>query len=305
MNIQSEPILHLCIPTFNRAHLLEMSLNSLQQQANDNDRWRVLVVNNNSTDDTQQRLQRLQQQWARLNVVFENQQGSAIARNRGLAECRKGWILYIDDDCTFPSDYVDRALDVIDRYAPAMFGGPCYPRYDHQPPYWWRDDYGIYSHPKLTGRSNRISLSGGNICFALDALQQIGGFDPRLGIHGKRLGFGEETAVEAQILHKYPPEAIQFDLKLFVYHLVRAEKYQWSFLLHEHLLRGIARARIRRLQATLTEATGQPIAPPSLLVTNYQPPQAKRNWHPLGILYENGLPLVRLLGFAVGYLCRL
>ncbi len=304
--MQSTPILHLCIPTFNRARLLEAAINSLRQQANDSARWRVVVVNNHSTDDTAERLQHLQQQWPRLITVSENQPGSSVARNRGLAECRKGWILFTEDDCTFPSDYVDRALGLLDRYAPVMFGGPIYPRYDHPPPRWWRDDYGTYSHPKLTGRSKRISLSGGNIGFALEALQKIGGFDPSLGIHGKRLGFGEETAVEAQILHNYPPEAIQFDLKLFIYHLVRNEKYQWHCLLNEHLSRGIARARIERLQSRLRETAKQPTAiPPSLLCTNYPIQPATRNGHPLGILYEKGLPLVRLLGLAIGRLCKL
>ena len=158
--MKPEPILHLCIPTFNRGQLLETAINSLRQQANDSYRWRVVVVNNHSTDDTAERLQRLQQQWPRLTAVSEDQQGSSIARNRGLAECSNGWILFSEDDCTFPDDYVDRALEMVDRYAPAMFGGPIYPCYQRPPPRWWRDDYGVYSHPKLTGRAQRISLSG-------------------------------------------------------------------------------------------------------------------------------------------------
>ena len=300
--LMNEPTLHLCIPTYNRSHLVEEAICSLQLQDNAGPRWRLLVVDNASSDDTPQRLARLQRKWPRLITVRENRQGLSHARNRGIAECASGWILFADDECTFPTDYVSRALSVIDRYAPVLFGGPVYPRYHDSPPRWWRDNYGTYSIPSLLGRSDRIFFSGGNMGYSVAALRKLGGFDPHLGMRGNRLGYGEETAVEEVLLQDYPPQSIHYDPDLFNFHLVRPEKYQWSHLLHEHFSRGLSRAYIKnRTPRTSSHNRTEQIIPPSLLVTKYPRPRAA-NRHPLGLLYEKGLPLLRLIGYWSGRL---
>ena len=121
------PKLTLAIPTYNRAFYVMTAVESLRGQANTSDRWHVVVANNNSSDDTGPRLAAIASEWPRLKVLFVPEPGASIARNRALEAAGVGYILYADDECKFPPDYIDRALAIIDRHAPKMFGGPILP----------------------------------------------------------------------------------------------------------------------------------------------------------------------------------
>ena len=76
----SDPSLTLAIPTFNRAFYVTAAIESLRQQTNTSARWRVVVVDNNSTDDTAARLKEKAAQWPRLTVLFEPTPGASIRR---------------------------------------------------------------------------------------------------------------------------------------------------------------------------------------------------------------------------------
>ena len=257
--------LTIAIPTFNRAFYVTTAIDSLREQANASERWRVVVVDNNSTDDTAERLALLAAQWPRLTVLFEPEPGASVARNRALAwsaqhgagQDGEGYILYVDDECKFQPDYVDRALAIIDRHKPRMFGGPIHPWYVVPPPAWFRPEYGSYSLPWATGLSDRISLSAGNMGFSIAALAAIGGFDPARGPRGTRLAFGEETAVENRMLAMFGADAVWFDPDLVNFHAVRPEKFRWRQMLREHFLRGMARGELQA--AGLVSPPGDPV----------------------------------------------
>ena len=240
------PRLTLAIPTFNRAFYVTTAIESLRAQANTSDRWRVVVADNNSTDDTAAQLAPIATQWPRLTVLFVPEPGASIARNRALEAAGDGYVLYADDECKFPPDYIDRALDIIDGRAPKMFGGPILPWYVTPPPAWFPPDYGSYSLPWATGHSDRISLSAGNMGFEVEALRAIGGFDPARGPRGARLAFGEETAVENLMLQRFGPQSVWFDAEFVNFHAVRPEKYRLPTLIGEQVLRGVARVELAR-----------------------------------------------------------
>ena len=286
------PTLVIGIPTFNRAFYVAGAIDSLRGQANASARWRVVVVDNNSTDDTAARLALLSAQWPRLTALFAREPGASIARNRALAwaaeTCgRDSYILYADDECKFPADYVDRALALIDAHRPAMFGGPIHPWYVTPPPAWFRPEYGSYSLPWATGLSDRISLSAGNMGFAVAALQQIGGFDPARGPRGNVLAYGEETAVENRMVATFGPDAVWFDPDLVNLHAVRPEKYEWRQLLREHFLRGMARGELQA--AGLVARPGETV-----------PETLRPRPRPVAAAAEPALPeLARLLDRAV------
>lgn len=63
--------------------------------------WEVLVVDNNSSDDTASIVKTYQEQWRAdcpLRYVFEPKQGAAIARRRAMLEARGTWVGFLDDD---------------------------------------------------------------------------------------------------------------------------------------------------------------------------------------------------------------
>lgn len=238
--------LTLAIPTVNRAFYVTTAIESLRAQANTSDRWRVIVANNNSTDDTDAQLTAVAAVWPRLEVLFVAEPGASIARNRALERAGAGYILFADDECKFPGDYIDRALAIIDQHLPKIFGGPILPWYVSPPPTWLPPDYGSYSLPWATGTSDRVSFSAGNMGFDVNALRAIGGFDPARGPRGVQMAFGEETAVESLMLERFGPDAVWFDPDFINFHAVRPEKYLWRNLLREQFQRGKARAQLVR-----------------------------------------------------------
>lgn len=297
-------VLTIAIPTWNRAPLVETAIRSLMAQENGSCRWKVLVVDNASSDDTAARLEKARCDWSRLSTVGEETRGLSYARNRAVEECGTEYLLFADDESKFPADYVDRALDIIDRYAPVLFGGPIYPWYTEPPPSWWSDEYGSFSLPRRLGRADRIYFSGGNVGYAVEALRAVGGFDTNLGMRGSVLRFGEETAVEQALLRRYPPETVHYDPLFFNYHMVRPEKYRWRFLMRENFARGLARARVARSAAEKSADDGpREIVPACLRPTAVPPSRSSGRTFPR-VAYEIGLPLLRRFGYAMGRLFR-
>ncbi|MDX9768218.1 MAG: glycosyltransferase family 2 protein [Ectothiorhodospiraceae bacterium] len=299
----TDPLLTIAICTHDRADLVMNALASLGRQTDGSDAWQILVIDNACRDDTTARVERAIRDEPRIGLMHEPRTGLSHARNAAFAHCATPWILYVDDDSTFPPDYVERALRIIRERRPQVFGGPVTPWYQTPPPAWFRDEYGSYSLPHRTGRSQRIFLSGANIGFAVEALRTVGGFAPGLGLQGKARGYGEETDAELRILARYGPDAVWFDPEFVNFHLVRPERYDWRALIAEHVERGRSRARVARgLAAAGTPPTE---AIPDCLRPRPQTGRARRPLRWQNLAYDYGLPLLRVLGYASGRLSAL
>ena len=116
------------VPAYNEAAYLGRALESLQHQDYDGT-YEIIVVDNNSTDDTAA----IAAGYG-VRVVRERQQGVCAARQRGV-DCASGEIIISTDaDTTQPRDWL-RTIDA--RFAASdrtvAVAGPC--RY--QNPSWW------------------------------------------------------------------------------------------------------------------------------------------------------------------------
>lgn len=121
------PSLDLVICTYNNAALLDRTLAAIaQQKVSPDAEWRVLVVDNNCTDHTQEIIKEYQalNRIPRLSVVVETKQGLTAARHCGVRATTGDWIAFVDDDCFLAEDWVEQGL----RFAAAhpdcgAFGG--------------------------------------------------------------------------------------------------------------------------------------------------------------------------------------
>ncbi|MBI2685230.1 MAG: glycosyltransferase family 2 protein [Acidobacteria bacterium] len=89
------PDVSVIIPTFNRRALLEEAVESVLAQSIAG--WELIVIDDASTDDTWPYLETLRDSRVRLFRQAANAERSA-ARNRGLAEARGEFIVFLDDD---------------------------------------------------------------------------------------------------------------------------------------------------------------------------------------------------------------
>ena len=98
---QSVDIL-LC--TYNRAHLIEQAVTSVQQQKYSN--LTLLVIDDGSTDTTRDVITRLASKDERIFYYFYEHRGLANARNMGIDLSRGDYITFIDSDDSYLPDHL-------------------------------------------------------------------------------------------------------------------------------------------------------------------------------------------------------
>lgn len=129
----------VAIRTFNAAERLPMLLDKLRsQQHTDSIRWEVLIVDNNSTDNTVEIVQQYQAEWlpiCELRYVLESQQGGAIARKRAIQEARGTLIGFLDDDTLPALNWVAKACEFGQAHPKVgAYGSRILPDYETDPP---------------------------------------------------------------------------------------------------------------------------------------------------------------------------
>jgi glycosyltransferase involved in cell wall biosynthesis len=227
------------ICTYNRAELIASALQSLCEQTINKSHYEIIVVDNNSKDNTRAVTEKFCRGYPNIRYFFEMRQGLSHARNRGWQEAKGLYVAYIDDECWVPALWIEVANEITERLSPAVFGGPYFGYYKSAKPHWWKENYGTFEHSKTARALIRGEyVRGGNIIIRRCLLDKIGGFDSRYGMSGQKLGYGEETGLQRRIRAIMPKELIYYDPKLYLYHLVRLKKMSLRWGLCSHFIGG-------------------------------------------------------------------
>ncbi|HPU28889.1 MAG TPA: glycosyltransferase [Syntrophorhabdaceae bacterium] len=91
------PLISVIIPTYNRADLLRSSLESLLRQKLSKSAFEVIVVNDGSTDSTEDICQSFRQLMD-IKHVYQRNSGISAAKNLGILLSRAPFLLFFDDD---------------------------------------------------------------------------------------------------------------------------------------------------------------------------------------------------------------
>lgn len=227
------PLISIVICTYNRAELLANALQTLCEQTIDKSLYEVIVVDNNSKDNTKTVTKDFSFRFPNIKYYFEIRQGLSHARNRGWQEANGLYVSYIDDDCKVSSGWLRIAIEIIHQIEPTVFGGPYYAFYNSPKPSWWKDWYEAFDlSPEPRPLRQLEYLRGGNIFFRRKVLEDMGGFDNVLGMSDKKLGYCEETELQRRIRKSLPNDVIYYDPRLQVFHLVRPEKMTLRWILN-------------------------------------------------------------------------
>jgi glucosyl-dolichyl phosphate glucuronosyltransferase len=123
--------------TYNRCDLLDQDIEALLNQKTDGVEYEVILVDNNSTDNTARKIASYAQRDSRLRYVFEGRQGVAYGRNAGIAAARADVIAFCDDDVYVAEDWLQKIRQALLRYPEAEFvGGKVLPVWRQPPPRW-------------------------------------------------------------------------------------------------------------------------------------------------------------------------
>jgi glycosyltransferase involved in cell wall biosynthesis len=188
------------IQTYNRAAVLARTLESLRSlRCPAGVEYEILIVDNNSTDETPQAVQEYGAALApRLRSVLEPQQGLSYARNRALQEAQGQIVSFLDDDVIVNPDWLVAVVGAFTEHSAAVVGGKSYLIYPLQRPSWLSEHYEFflsrldYGDQVIVGTDK--DLYGLNFSVRKDIVLQAGGFDPSLGRCGTgSVRSGEES----------------------------------------------------------------------------------------------------------------
>ena len=194
------PKLTVIICTYNRGYLLSETIPTIFQQNVSQDNYKVLIVNNNSTDDTANILDDLIKQYKYLTVINETQQGLSFARNIGYRNSTTEWIIYLDDDAKVPINFIEKSLQIIYSNDYDCFGGVYFPWYKYGKPKWFKDIYVSTADYLKNNLGHKLQYaSGGIMAIKKSILDKYNGFATNLGMIGDTVAYGEETFLQRQM----------------------------------------------------------------------------------------------------------
>jgi len=92
--------------------------------------FELILVDNNSTDNTLRILERWAINSSRIRVLQEKGKGASRARNLGMSVARGNWIQFLDADDLMLPDKLERQIKLVKPETPLLVGTPKYLRLD-------------------------------------------------------------------------------------------------------------------------------------------------------------------------------
>jgi glycosyltransferase involved in cell wall biosynthesis len=216
------PDISVVVCTYNRAALLEKALRSLFAQNSEPSCFEIVVIDNNSADETPQVVESLRAESpVPLRYFRETRQGNAYARNAGVDQAAGSIVAYIDDDCIADENWVAIMKDAFVREPELSFvGGKILPVWESDPPSWLTDahwaplallDYG--PEPVIIAGQMPRGLLTANIAIRREVFAAVGGFLTSLQRVKGGIGSMEDTEFLLRVCRsgkrgKYLPDLI-------------------------------------------------------------------------------------------------
>lgn len=108
MKSEFSPEISVIIPAYNAERTIYRTLQSLEEADYPKDKLEILVVDNNSTDETALVVEKFP-----VKVIKEERQGRSIARNRGVKESKGEFLFFLDADVFVEKNYFKEIISVL------------------------------------------------------------------------------------------------------------------------------------------------------------------------------------------------
>jgi glycosyltransferase involved in cell wall biosynthesis len=240
-------LISVVVTTYNRGNILKYCLDCLADQTIDKSLYEVVVVNNNSTDNTQQIVDDYVKKFYNFKAVLETKQGSAHARNRGWQEAKGGIIAYIDDDAKTTKDWCEKILKDFNTITPkpVAIGGRVFPWYEGTPPRWFADEFEIRTWGKdarfLKEKECFVTM---NTAIRKEMFEKYGGFNIEYGPVYDIPRMGDDTEFFYRIFNKEP--FLWYDPELVVLHWTPKNRMKISYRFNRSMKNGEATAKMHQ-----------------------------------------------------------
>lgn len=223
--------------TYNRCESLRKALDSIvASKVHNSVQWEVLVVDNNSTDRTVEVVTDLSGRYpGRFRYIAEPQQGLCNARNAGIREARGKILVFVDDDVTVESTWLDNLTRRLSEGQYGAAGGRILAERAFVVPRWVplteRHPWGplaLFDLGPEAGPSNEPPF-GANMAFRKDLFDKYGYFRTDLDRCGKGMLSNGDTEFGHRLLNA--GERLYYEPSATVYHPVPEHRLQKRYFL--------------------------------------------------------------------------
>ena len=241
----------IIIPTHNRAEILQRCLQCICELENPDENWEVLVLNNNSTDSTEEIVNSYRERLPNLRYFHATDPGLHVGRNLGCQIAQGNILCYIDDDSFVSKGWLKGIEMAFREPEVVLVGGPCLPQYEIEPPVWLNNMWNITEEGRTLGSLSLIDVGdeqrwispyyvyGCNFSIRKGVLAEIGGFHPD-GMPKELIRFrGDgETFVSERLIESGYKAVYSRGAK--IHHLVPASRMTTDYFCHRAYIQGIS-----------------------------------------------------------------
>jgi glycosyltransferase involved in cell wall biosynthesis len=193
-------VIDVTMPLYNKQATVERAIRSVQSQALAD--WRLIVVDDGSTDGGAEIVRRMQKEDERIELIVQSNAGPGAARNAGIRAATAPYVAFLDADDQWYPWHLETAITAIQNSDAAMVGTMYYewPAQTDMTTYWARQGVvpGVY---RLRGNETAEKTELFLYFFTMDTTvirtetaRRYGGF------FESRCRYGEDTVLIARII---------------------------------------------------------------------------------------------------------
>jgi glycosyltransferase involved in cell wall biosynthesis len=180
------------IPTFNNSKFLKIAIQSVVDQTLNHSQYEIIVVDNDSTDDTKKVFLKIEKSNPEANLKYFHDivPGQLTGRHRGAHEAKGDILVYTDEDIIADKNWLRSIEGIFQDSSVMLVCGKSLPNYEADPPEWlesfWHRNGDINNCFDLSlmdlgndlAEVDPIFVIGLNFSIRKSALFELGGFHP-------------------------------------------------------------------------------------------------------------------------------
>ena len=243
---RAAPTVDVVVCTRNRSRLLEGSCEAILKQDYPAELWRLVIVDNASTDDTFEVARALARRFPeRVRAVQCLEVGHSAARNWAARETASEILAFTDDDALPDPSWLRTLVEAMEQEGAQAGGGPVDLALSGELPQWFLEVYLLYLAIWRPGEELRqLSYNeyprGVNMAIRREAFERNGLFSTHLGLRGRRQLFCEETELFLRIERN--GGRIVYSPRSRVLHCVDAGRFTVEWLSRRYAAQGRSEA---------------------------------------------------------------
>lgn len=235
------------ICSYNRHQSLRDTLESLAAQTADRESFEVIVVDNNSADDTKETVREFEAKEApQVRYRFEGRQGKAYALETGIREAKGDILAFTDDDVIVGPAWIENIRKAFAARRIACLGGRIQALWLCEKPKWFHESFsGVIVEYDRGERfieiKNGVPPFGANLIVSAEALEKYGGF--RRDLASATFMRCEDTELVRRFMTHGEP--VYYSPDVVVLHKITAERMTKRFIRNWFYTLGMAESRLK------------------------------------------------------------